>query len=136
VAVLRVARSCGGGPGLVGGGERDEQPVLALGVEDGDTDAVCGEDVAVGVLEPADEPGHAQPPQAGGHLAGYVARVAEQPGHQDAKVEPVAASRPRHKAPKPVSVNPVAQRPRRGSRLPHPWPSLEAVTGRLRHASY
>jgi hypothetical protein len=90
---------------------KDEQPVLALGVEDGDTDAVCGEDVAVGVLKPADEPGHAQPPQAGGHLAGYIARVAEQPGYQDAKVEPVAASRLRRKAPAPVSVNPVAQRP-------------------------
>lgn len=37
--------------------------------------------------------------------------VAEQPGHQDAKVELVAASRLRRKAPAPVSVNPVAQRP-------------------------
>jgi hypothetical protein len=41
------------GLGLVGGGERDQQPVIDLGVEDGDADAVAGEGVAVGVREPA-----------------------------------------------------------------------------------
>jgi phenylacetate-CoA ligase len=41
--------------GLVRGGERDEQPVVDLGVEDGDADAVLGQGVAVGVREPADQ---------------------------------------------------------------------------------
>src|SRR5215472_7335537 len=45
----------GGRLGLVGGGERDEEPVVDLGVEDGDADAVVGEHVAVGVREPADQ---------------------------------------------------------------------------------
>ncbi len=53
--VRNAFRSGGGCWRLVGGGERDEQPVVDLGVEDGDADAVGGEGVAVGVREPADE---------------------------------------------------------------------------------
>ena len=34
---------------MVGSGERDEYPVIDLGVEDGDADALVGELVAVGV---------------------------------------------------------------------------------------
>jgi len=74
------------GLGLVGGGERDEEPVVDLGVEDGDPDAIGGEHVAVGVREPADEPVEPQPPQVVGHLPGGVSRAAEQSGHQDAQV--------------------------------------------------
>ena len=33
------------GLGLVGGGERDEEPVVDLGVEDGDADAVAGQEI-------------------------------------------------------------------------------------------
>ena len=49
--VLRAARSWGGALGLVGGGERDQEPVVDLGVEDGDADAVGGEHVVVGVRD-------------------------------------------------------------------------------------
>ena len=34
---------------------RAEQPVVELGVEDGELDAVGGEDVPVGVLDPVDK---------------------------------------------------------------------------------
>ena len=44
----------GWGLRLVGGGERDEQPVVDFGVEDRDADAVAGECVAVGVGCPGD----------------------------------------------------------------------------------
>jgi hypothetical protein len=56
--------------GLVGG-ELSRQPVVDLGVEDGDADAV-GDlyDLTVGVLDPADHPREAKPPQVVGHLAG------------------------------------------------------------------
>src|SRR5215207_4037636 len=40
--------------GLVGGGKRNEQAVVDLGVGDGDADAIGGEGVAVGVREAAD----------------------------------------------------------------------------------
>jgi hypothetical protein len=53
---------------LVGSRERDEHPVIDLGVEDGDVDAVGGEGVAVGIGNAADE------------------RAAEQPGDQDTQV--------------------------------------------------
>ena len=46
----------GGCLGLVRGSERDQEPVVDLGVEDGDADAVLGQGVAVGVREPADQP--------------------------------------------------------------------------------
>ena len=49
----------GGCLGLVGGQERAQEPVVELGVEDRDFGAVGGEDVAVGVLDPADEPAEA-----------------------------------------------------------------------------
>lgn len=39
----------GWGLGLVSSGERDEHPVIDLGVEDSDADALGGELVAVGV---------------------------------------------------------------------------------------
>ena len=47
--------------GLDRGGERDEQPIVDLGVEDGDADAVAGRGVVVGVREPADQPVEAEP---------------------------------------------------------------------------
>jgi hypothetical protein len=75
----------GWGLGLVGGGERNEHPVVDLGVEDGDADAVGGEGVAVGVGQAADEPGQAQPAQVVGHLSGAVV-AAEQSGGQDTQV--------------------------------------------------
>ena len=50
----------GRGLGLVGGQERAQEPVVQLGVEDRDLEPVGGQDVAVGVLDPADEPGQAQ----------------------------------------------------------------------------
>jgi hypothetical protein len=37
--------------GLVGGHERAEQPVVELGVEDGELDAVGGQEVGVGALD-------------------------------------------------------------------------------------
>jgi hypothetical protein len=40
---------------LVGCHEGAEQPVVELGVEDGELDAVGGEDVPVGVLVPVDK---------------------------------------------------------------------------------
>jgi hypothetical protein len=46
---------------LVGGHERAEQPVVELGVEDSELDPVRGEDVPVGVLDPVDEAGEAEP---------------------------------------------------------------------------
>ena len=42
---------------LVGGGQRNEQSVVDLGVGDGDADAVGGEGIAVGVRESMDEAG-------------------------------------------------------------------------------
>jgi hypothetical protein len=42
----------GRGLWLVRGDERHEEPVIDLGVGDGDADAVAGQDVAVGVREP------------------------------------------------------------------------------------
>ena len=48
---------------LVGGHERAEQPVVELGVEDGELDAVVGEGVLVGALDPVDEAGQAEPAQ-------------------------------------------------------------------------
>src|SRR6266536_481959 len=75
----------GGSLGLVRGGQRDQEPVVDLGVEDGDADAVRGEHVAVGVREPADEAVEAQPPQVVGHLPRGVS-AAEQPGDQDTEV--------------------------------------------------
>src|SRR5215813_14104183 len=62
--VLDVSFDCGQcGPEfagclrLVGRDERGEKPVVDLGVEDGDPDAVVGEPVAVGAGLSADEPG-------------------------------------------------------------------------------
>jgi hypothetical protein len=69
----------GGCLGLVGGGERDQQRAVELGVEDGDADAVGGEGVAVAAGQPLDEPGQAQSPEVVGHLAGALV-AAEQPG--------------------------------------------------------
>ena len=71
--------------GLVGGGEWDEEPVVDLGVEDGDADAVRGEGVAVGVREAVDESGQAEAAEVVGHLAGAVV-AAEESGDQDAEV--------------------------------------------------
>ena len=48
---------------LVGGGQRNEESVVDLGVGDGDADAVAGEGVVVSVWEPADEAGQAQAAQ-------------------------------------------------------------------------
>ena len=71
--------------GLVRGGERDQEPVVDLDVEDGDADAVGGEHIAVGVREPADEAVEPQPAQVISHLPWGVVD-AEQPGDQDAEV--------------------------------------------------
>ncbi len=60
----------GWGLGLVGGPERAQQPVVQLGIEDRDLDPVEGQDEAVGVLDPAGQPGHPEPPQVISHLAG------------------------------------------------------------------
>ena len=49
-----------------------EQPVVQLGVEDSHLDAFGAQDVAVGVPDPADQPGEPEPPQVIGHLAGAV----------------------------------------------------------------
>ena len=56
----------GRGLGLVGGQERAQQAVVELGVKDRGLDAVGGQDVAVGVLDPADEPGQAERAQVVG----------------------------------------------------------------------
>ena len=47
VMVVRAARSSGGGVGLIGGNQRDEQPVVDVGLEHGDADALIGEHTAV-----------------------------------------------------------------------------------------
>src|SRR4051812_12759399 len=87
--VLHVSVDCGqrgaefaGCLRLVGRDEWGEEPVVDLGVEDGDPDAVVGEPVAVGSWLSADEPGQPQPSQVVGHLVGAVV-AAEQPGDQD-----------------------------------------------------
>ena len=82
--VRRAARSSGGAWGLVGGQQWAEEPVVELGVEDGDLDPVGGQHVVVGVLDAADQAGDAQPAQVVGHLAGGVGRV-QQSGHQGAQ---------------------------------------------------
>ena len=69
---------------LVGGGKRNEQSVVDLGVGDGDADAIAGEGVVVGVWEAMDEAGQAQAAQVVGHLAGAVV-AAEQSGDQGAQ---------------------------------------------------
>ena len=69
--------------GLVGGRERAEQPVVGLGAEDGELDAVGGQDVPVGVLDPVDEAGEAEPARVVGHLARGVVTV-RQPGDRGA----------------------------------------------------
>lgn len=56
--------------GLVGGEQRAQQPVVQLGVEDRAADAVGGQDVAVGPLDPGDDPGKAESAQVVGGLAG------------------------------------------------------------------
>jgi hypothetical protein len=53
----------GWGLGLAGGQERAQLAVVDFGVEDRDLDAVGGQDVAVGVPDPVDQPLQAQPPQ-------------------------------------------------------------------------
>ena len=58
--------------GLVGGEQGAQQPVVQFGVEDGDLDAVGGQDVAVGVVDPAGQAGQAQSPQVIGDLARTV----------------------------------------------------------------
>lgn len=65
----------GGGVGLVGCEERAQEPVAEFGVEDDDAGAVGGEDVAVGPVDPGDNPGDAQVAQVVGHLAGGVGSV-------------------------------------------------------------
>src|SRR5256886_10375206 len=49
------AAEFGWGLGLIGGGEWDEEPVVELGVEHGDADAVRGEHVPGGAGDAADE---------------------------------------------------------------------------------
>ena len=58
--------------GLVGGGERDEEPVVDLDVEDGDAYAVGGEHVAVGVREPADQAVQAEPRETANCTTPYL----------------------------------------------------------------
>jgi hypothetical protein len=59
-----------GWPGVAGCHEGSEQSVVQLGVEDGHADAVGREDVLIGVLDPADEPGEAEAAQVVGRLRG------------------------------------------------------------------
>ena len=60
---------------LVGGHEGAEQPVVELGVEDGELDPVWSKDVLVGVLDPPDESCDAEPSQVISHLARGVVGV-------------------------------------------------------------
>jgi hypothetical protein len=83
---VSAARRLGGAWGWFAAVSGIREPVVDLGVEDGDADAVCGEHVVVGVREPADQAVEPQPTQVVGHLAGGVLRAAEEPGHQDAQV--------------------------------------------------
>ena len=69
MAVSAALRGAGAW-GLVGGEEGPQEPVVELGVEDGDADAVGGQDVAVGPLDPGDDAGQAQAAQVVGGLAG------------------------------------------------------------------
>src|SRR6266516_5816260 len=69
---------------MVGGGQRSEQAVVDLGVEDRQALAVGGQDVGVGVFDPADQVVEAQAAQVVGHLAGAVV-CSEQPGGQGAQ---------------------------------------------------
>jgi len=62
-------------PGLVRGGERDQQPVVDLGVEDGDADAVGGECVAVGVREPGEGNGNPRCPERNATTWELVCRI-------------------------------------------------------------
>ena len=71
--VRRAVRSSGG-LGLVGGQQWPQEPVVQLGVEDRGAEAVRGQDVVVGVLDPVDQPGEAEPPQVVGRLAAGVKR--------------------------------------------------------------
>jgi len=65
--------------GLVRSTQRDKQPVVDLSVEDGEADAILGQDIAVGVREPADQAVEPPPPQIVSQLARGVS-VAEQSG--------------------------------------------------------
>ena len=74
----------GRGLGLPGGEQRGEDPVVDLGVEDGEGQAVGGQVVGVGVRAPGDQPVAAQPGQVVGGL-GHGVGGAEQSGHQGAQ---------------------------------------------------
>ena len=80
-----AARRLGGAWGWLAAVSGTRSRFGDLGIEDGDPDAVAGQGVAVGVREPADEPGQPEPAQVVGHLPGGVG-AAEQPGDQDAEV--------------------------------------------------
>ena len=70
---------------LAGGHERAEQPVVHLGVEDGQGLMPSGvQDVPVGVLDAGDQPSQAEPPQVVGHLPRGVGGV-QQAGDQGAQ---------------------------------------------------
>ena len=69
---------------FVGLVEGSEELVLEFGVEDGDVDPVGGQGVAVGVPDPVDQPGQAEPAQVVGHLALAVV-LAEVSGDEPAK---------------------------------------------------
>ena len=63
-----------------------QEPVLELGVEDGDADAVGGEDVGVAVWEALDEAVQAQAAEVVAHLGrGVVGVLAEVSGDEPAK---------------------------------------------------
>lgn len=84
VAMVASQRVAWGGWGLglgVGGGARPEQPVAGVGAEDRDLDPAGGQDISVGVLDPADQPVEAQAAQVVGHLASAVV-CSGQPGGQ------------------------------------------------------
>ena len=55
----------GWGLGLVGGQQWAQQPVVQLGVEDGDLDSVGGQDIAAGVRDPPDQTSLLEAPRAG-----------------------------------------------------------------------
>src|SRR6185437_12461623 len=68
----------------VGVEERSQQPVVELGVEDGDADALGGEDIAVAAGQALDESVQAQAAQVVAHVGAGVG-VAEQSGDLPAR---------------------------------------------------
>src|SRR6266511_356324 len=139
--------------GLVCGDERDYEPVVELGIEDGDADALGGEHVAVGVLDAADEAVEAQASQVVGHLPvavggaeqtanqGAQALVGEAGGRQQGGAQGADQGHdPRIAEPKcrvlrpAVSTVGCAIRSKAGLASTQPWPTRSASRMRRLHA--